>query len=250
MRVTAACACLEVLNRPVENELAPAWLTSGVYALQSPIAAGRSPSPMNRRQRQHPSRGRRQQPAVPFAMQIDLASRANKCGCSSAVRSSPPSSTTSCTTVPSGRVVGSSRTRRLFSTRARREFILPLYGFSATGKSTKLWVSSYQIERISPEFENDRSHYSAVVEAPKRQLTREIGGNLGRVPIRSRESCWLLPEPSPSSGKLFSELTWTLALQPSQTSAGTPHAYVRRIVAIRDATASIGGHPGSALLTN
>lgn len=78
MRVTAACACLEVLNRPVENELAPAWLTSGVYALQSPIAAGRSPSPMNRRQRQHPSRGRRQQPAVPFAMQIDLASRANK----------------------------------------------------------------------------------------------------------------------------------------------------------------------------
>ena len=44
---------------------------------------------------------------------------------SSSVRSSPSSSATKSTTVPSGKVVGSSRTRRPFSTRALRGFMTP-----------------------------------------------------------------------------------------------------------------------------
>src|SRR5205814_5901944 len=48
---------------------------------------------------------------------------------SSSVRSSPSSSTTRSMTVPSGRVVGSSRMRRPFSTRARRGLMRLLYGF-------------------------------------------------------------------------------------------------------------------------
>jgi hypothetical protein len=47
----------------------------------------------------------------------------------SSVRSSPSSSTTRSMTVPSGRVVGSSRMRRPFSTRARRGLMRLLYGF-------------------------------------------------------------------------------------------------------------------------
>ena len=47
---------------------------------------------------------------------------------SSLVRSSPSSSATRSTTVPSGKVVGSSRTRRPLSTRARRGPIWLLYG--------------------------------------------------------------------------------------------------------------------------
>jgi hypothetical protein len=64
------------LNPLFEDQPAPTWGTSDVDALQSPTAAERSPSPMNRTRRRRPSRGRRQQPAVPIAMQIDSASRA------------------------------------------------------------------------------------------------------------------------------------------------------------------------------
>jgi len=54
---------------------------------------------------------------------------------SSSVRSSPSSSATSSTTVPSGNVVGSSRMRRPFSTRARRGFMALLYDCrTRTGK--------------------------------------------------------------------------------------------------------------------
>lgn len=48
---------------------------------------------------------------------------------SSSVRSSPSSSATRSTTVPSGKAVGSSRTSRPFSTRARRGPMQLLYGF-------------------------------------------------------------------------------------------------------------------------
>ncbi len=57
---------------------------------------------------------------------------ANNASCSarrsSSVRSSPSSSATRSRTVPSGRVVGSFRTRRPFSTRARRGLMQLLYG--------------------------------------------------------------------------------------------------------------------------
>jgi hypothetical protein len=57
---------------------------------------------------------------------------------SSSVRSSPSSSATSSMTVPSGSVVGSSRTKRPFSTRARRGFMALLYGLRArTGKYSR-----------------------------------------------------------------------------------------------------------------
>jgi hypothetical protein len=45
------------------------------------------------------------------------------------VRSSPSSSATRSTTVPSGKVVGSSRTSRPFSTRARKPLLCLQYGF-------------------------------------------------------------------------------------------------------------------------
>ena len=54
---------------------------------------------------------------------------------SSLVRSSPSSSATRSTTVPSGKVVGSSRTRRPFSTRARRGPIWLLYGIPSYSAS-------------------------------------------------------------------------------------------------------------------
>jgi hypothetical protein len=54
---------------------------------------------------------------------------------SSLVRSSPSSSATRSTTVPSGKVVGSSRTRRPFSTRARRGPIWLLYGIPGCSAS-------------------------------------------------------------------------------------------------------------------
>jgi hypothetical protein len=63
---------------------------------------------------------------------------------SSSVRSSPSSSTTRSTTVPSGRVVGSSRTSRPFSTRARRPHMSLLYGFPKCPASTQVARRNHQ----------------------------------------------------------------------------------------------------------
>jgi hypothetical protein len=61
----------------------------------------------------------------------DADSASCKARRSSSVRSSPSSSATRSTTVPSGKAVGSSRTRRPFSTRARSGLMRLLYGFPA-----------------------------------------------------------------------------------------------------------------------
>jgi len=68
------------------------------------------------------SAGRRLPASADFQ---DAESASCKACRSSLVRSSPSSSATRSTIVPSGKVVGSSRTRRPFSTRARRAFIPP-----------------------------------------------------------------------------------------------------------------------------
>src|SRR5579864_2377312 len=70
--------------------------------------------------------GRRRPASADFQEADSASCKARR---SSSVRSSPSSSTTRSTTVPSGRVVGSSRTSRPFSTRARRPLICLLYGF-------------------------------------------------------------------------------------------------------------------------
>lgn len=56
---------------------------------------------------------------------------------SPSVRSSPSSSATRSTIVPSGRVVGSSKTSRPFSTRARRGLMWLLYGFLGCSASVQ-----------------------------------------------------------------------------------------------------------------
>ena len=78
----------------------------------------------------------------------DADSASCKARRSSLVRSSPSSSATRSTTVPSGKVVGSSRTRRPFSTRARRGLIGPLYGIPSFPSSLPTrrkadWTASY-----------------------------------------------------------------------------------------------------------
>ena len=65
----------------------------------------------------------------------DVDSASFKARRSSLVRSSPSSSATRSTTVPSGKVVGSSRTRRPFSTRARRGPISLLNGIPSCSAS-------------------------------------------------------------------------------------------------------------------
>ena len=64
----------------------------------------------------------------------DAESASCKACRSSLVRSSPSSSATRSTIVPSGKVVGSSRTRRPFSTRARRGLIPPTLRDSQGGR--------------------------------------------------------------------------------------------------------------------
>ena len=65
--------------------------------------------------------------------------------------------------MPSGRVVGSSRTRRPFSTRARREFMRLLYGFSPRPASRPTLCSSCVASIAS--FQNSRL-FSANLSRP------------------------------------------------------------------------------------
>jgi hypothetical protein len=76
------------------------------------------------------SDARRTRPALTESQ--ERASAACSAARSASVRSSPSSSATRSTTVPSGSVVGSSRTSRPFSTRARKLDMAPLYDRTGT----------------------------------------------------------------------------------------------------------------------
>ena len=92
----------------------------------------------------------RSRPASADFQDVESASfRARR---SSSVRSSPSSSATRSTTVPSGRLVGSSRTSRPFSTRARTGPIWLLCGFRR-GPASRSWCADgkYAHERRTAE---------------------------------------------------------------------------------------------------
>ena len=95
-----------------------------VHQLQ--VWFGQEGSPAAAQFVENPEAGRRRPDSADFQDAERASCSARR---SSSVRSSPSSSATRSTTVPSGSVVGSSRTSRPFSTRARRRLMGPLKGF-------------------------------------------------------------------------------------------------------------------------
>jgi hypothetical protein len=100
--------------------------------------------------------GRRRPVSVDFQDADSASCRARR---SSSVRSSPSSSATRSTTVPSGKVVGSSRTSRPFSTRARKPLMCLLYGFPSYPASVNAVTESVEFAETRDDLVPTGGHW-------------------------------------------------------------------------------------------